>query len=70
MRPPGDGWPQALRIDPQEVDASIPGPSHAAPQVLDADGDRLRSRRAEPIEGRPRRAVPGWYALAVDRWAS
>ena len=38
-------------------------------QILDADGCRLPPRRHEPVEGAPRRAVPGWYAMAVDRWS-
>jgi hypothetical protein len=39
-------------------------------QLLDDLGHRLPPRRLAPIEGAPRRAVPGWYSLAVDRWAS
>jgi hypothetical protein len=42
--------------------------SHRALQVLDADGFRLPTTRL-PIVGQPRRAVPGWYALAADRWS-
>lgn len=39
-----------------------------APQLLDDLGHRLRPHR-ERIEGAPRRAVPSWHRLAVDRWA-
>ena len=37
-------------------------------QILDADGHRLPDRRGLLIPDAPRRAVPGWYALARDRW--
>ena len=39
-------------------------------QRFDDLGHRLPPRRHEPTEGAPRRARPGWYALAVDRWTS
>lgn len=37
-------------------------------QVYDADGHTLL-RRPGPIDGAPRRATPGWYRLAANRWA-
>lgn len=36
-------------------------------QLLDDLGHRLLPQRS-PVVGAPRRATPGWYRLAADRW--
>jgi hypothetical protein len=39
-------------------------------QIVDTNGDQLRPRRHEPVEGAPRPKVPSWYSLVADQWAS
>jgi hypothetical protein len=48
--------------------AAAYSPNRRALQQFDADGCQLPDRRALLIVGAPRRAVPSWYSLAVDRW--
>jgi hypothetical protein len=43
-------------------------PTASKSPVLDTDGVPLLAERS-PIVGAPRRATPGWYRWAVDRWS-
>jgi hypothetical protein len=71
--PPAPGQGQAVRkqdVEESRLDAAESTSPRRPNQVLDDLGHRLSPRRDEQIVGAARRAVPGWYALAVDRWSA
>jgi hypothetical protein len=64
MRRIAVGGPGAAVRDLAEIDAAQSSPHLRRLQRFDADGDRLPGTQS-PVVGAPRRALPGWYALAA-----